>query len=205
MVATCTDHDLVAQFLQAAGSNHRHICPRQVLGVRMGLYAGDLLELDLPRRDKRLLVIVETDGCFLDGVSAATACHPGRRTLRVEDCGKAAATFIDTTTGRAVRLVPSPSCRVRALDFAPQARSRWEGQLLGYQKMPASELFTVQEVELVVPVEQILSRPSRKAICSVCGEEIINGRELYAGNQPFCRACSGDAYYISANPHQPAE
>jgi formylmethanofuran dehydrogenase subunit E len=205
MTVTCIDQDLVAQFLQAAGSSHSHICPRQVLGVRMGLYAGELLGLDLPRRDKRLLVIVETDGCFLDGVSASTACTPGRRTLRVEDCGKAVASFIDTRTGRAVRLVPAAGCRVRALDFAPQARSRWEGQLIGYQRMPAPELFTVQEVELVIPVEQILSLPSRKAICSICGEEIINGRELYSSDQVFCRACSGDAYYISANPHQPAK
>lgn len=205
MAAAFVDQDLVAHFLQIAGSSHRQTCPRLVLGVRMGLYAGDLLGLDLPRLDKRLLVIVETDGCFLDGVSASTACHPGRRTLRVEDYGKVAAAFIDTISRKGLRLVPSAGCRVRALDFAPQARSRWEGQLLGYQRMPAPDLFTVQEIELVTPLEQVLSHPSRKAVCSACGEEILNGRELIAGGQAFCRTCSGSAYYRSADAHQPTK
>jgi formylmethanofuran dehydrogenase subunit E len=29
--------------------------------------AGELLQLELPRVDKRLLVIAETDGCAVDG------------------------------------------------------------------------------------------------------------------------------------------
>jgi formylmethanofuran dehydrogenase subunit E len=45
-----------------------------------------------------LLTILETDGCAADGVSAATGCWVGRRTLRVEDFGKVAATFVDTQT-----------------------------------------------------------------------------------------------------------
>src|SRR3712207_7090667 len=46
---------------------------------------------------------VETDGCFADGVSVATGCWLGRRTLRLVDHGKVAATFMDTLTERAVR------------------------------------------------------------------------------------------------------
>ncbi|MCC6175174.1 MAG: formylmethanofuran dehydrogenase, partial [Chloroflexi bacterium] len=39
---------------------HARLCPRQILGARIGLYAGELLGLDLPQTDKRLLAIVET-------------------------------------------------------------------------------------------------------------------------------------------------
>ncbi len=36
----------------------------------MALLAGELLDLELPRTDKRLLVIAETDGCTVDGISS---------------------------------------------------------------------------------------------------------------------------------------
>ena len=41
---------------------HRRLCPRQELGVRMGMYAAELLEFDVPRTDKRLFTPIETDG-----------------------------------------------------------------------------------------------------------------------------------------------
>jgi formylmethanofuran dehydrogenase subunit E len=68
-------------------------------GVQMGRLAAELLGLDLPQSDKRLLTIVETDGCFTTGLSVATNCWVGRRTMRVEDYGKVAATFVDTARG----------------------------------------------------------------------------------------------------------
>lgn len=54
-------------------SMHRRLCARAGVGVRMGLLAADLLDLELPRVDKRLRAIVETDGCFADGLAAGAA------------------------------------------------------------------------------------------------------------------------------------
>ena len=79
----------IAELLRQSAALHRHLCPCQVLGVHMGCWAGELLDLELPQADKRLLTIVETDGCFTDGVAVATGCRVGRRTLRIEDYGKA--------------------------------------------------------------------------------------------------------------------
>jgi formylmethanofuran dehydrogenase subunit E len=81
--------------LEISAAQHRHLCPRQVLGARLGLAGAAALGLEAPRRDKRLLMIVETDGCFADGVAAATGCAMGHRTLRLADYGKSAATFVD--------------------------------------------------------------------------------------------------------------
>lgn len=47
--------------LAEAATLHRHLCPRQALGVRMGLYASELLGIEFPRPDERLFVFVETD------------------------------------------------------------------------------------------------------------------------------------------------
>ncbi len=187
--------DTLQQLLERCAGLHHHLCPRQVLGVRMGLYAGKLLGLSLPQSDKRLYTIVETDGCGADGISVATNCWVGRRTLRIEDYGKVAATFIDTQSGRAVRLAPRPTARHDSRRYAPEAASRWEANLIGYQRMPDEELFAYQWVRLIRPVQALISQPGKRAVCDRCGEEIMNEREVFLGELTLCRACAGEAYY----------
>ncbi|MBK8047439.1 MAG: TraR/DksA C4-type zinc finger protein [Anaerolineales bacterium] len=183
------------ELLARSAALHHHLCPRQVLGVQMGRYAAELLGLDLPQTDKRLLTIVETDGCFADGVAVAAGCWVGRRTLRVEDYGKVAATFVDTQTEHGVRISPRPDSRQQALVYAPSAPSTWEAMLHGYQRMPLAELFTVERVALMIPVATIISLPGLRTICDRCGEEIMNGREINGSGQTLCRACAFQPYY----------
>src|SRR3990172_2130683 len=116
--------DRMQHLLAESSALHRHLCPRQVLGVRMGMLAAERLGMELPQDDKRLLTLVETDGCFADGVAVATNCGVGRRTLRVLDYGKMAATFVDTLTGQAIRIHPHPRARGMARGFAPEAGDR---------------------------------------------------------------------------------
>lgn len=186
----------LAELLKESAALHRHLCPRQVLGVRMGLLVGEVLGLDLPQGDKRLFTIAETDGCAVDGISVATNCWVGRRTLRVEDYGKVAATFVDTHSGQTIRIVPRVDARSRAREYAPEARNKWEAQLLGYQRMPATELLAVQSVQLRTPIEHLISRPGLKTICEICGEEIMNEREVIREEATLCRACASESYYL---------
>lgn len=175
---------------------HHHLCPRQVLGVRTGMHAAELFDLPLPQPDKRLFAFVETDGCFADGLSVATGCWLGRRTLRLVDYGKVAATFVDTATGKALRLCPQPSARTRALELAPDEPDSWHSQLVAYQAMPASELLRVEEVRLTVSLEELISQPGLRVACEECGEEIMNAREVLVGGRVLCRRCAGgDSYY----------
>ena len=183
--------------LDLTAARHAHLCPKQVLGVRMGLLAGGWLEIDIPQSLKRLLVIVETDGCFADGVSVATGCSVGHRTLRIEDYGKVAATFVDTQTERAVRIVPHPEARNRAREFAEDGLGRWQTQLMGYQRMPDDVLFSRREVRLATPIAALVSKPHMLSACQVCGEEIINERQVARDGLVLCRACAGHAYYHS--------
>lgn len=181
--------------LERSTANHSHLCPRQVLGIRMGLAAASFLGIEVPRNDKQLLVIVETDGCFVSGIQAATGCAVNHRTLRVEDYGKVAATFVHVPSTRAIRLAPRSDVRQRAQLYAPQEARRYQAQLLGYRVMPPDELLTVQEVTLKPAVEDLLSRPGLRTRCDRCGEEIINGREVQYGDWTLCRGCVGMAYY----------
>lgn len=185
----------LGELLQASADQHRHLCPRQVLGVRMGLLAGRLLGLEVPRKDKRLLALVETDGCAADAIAVATGCRVGRRTLRVIDFGKVAATFVDVRMERAVRIVPRPLIREQARVYAPEATNHWQAQLLGYQRMPEGELLLAQEVALVFSLEKLLSKAGYRVTCQACGEEIINEREVRQDGLILCRACAGQRYY----------
>lgn len=181
--------------LDLSSSWHKHLCPRQVLGARIGLAGAAALGLEIPRQDKRLLAIVETDGCFTSGLEAATGCSVRHRTLRVADYGKIAATFVDVKTGTAVRVAPQLDVRQKALAYAPEEKKHYFAQLVGYQRMPASELLSVQPVHLTTPIEEIVSRAGVRVNCAICGEEIINEREVERDGQLYCQGCVRLAYY----------
>lgn len=196
------DTRLLAELLQISSARHNHLCPRQVLGVRIGLRG--LRELDLQgcanegrytNEGKRLLTIVETDGCGLDGIAVATDCAVGRRTLRVMDYGKVAATLVDTHSGRAIRVSPTPASRTLAYAYAPEAPSRWHAYLAAYQIIPDQELLRIEEVALEQKVEELISRPDARAVCERCGEEIINEREVIEDERVLCRTCASGGYY----------
>lgn len=190
-LATAPD---VQTLLTETTAMHRHLCPRQVLGVRMGLYAGELLGLELPQRDKRLYTLVETDGCFVDGVTTTTGCSIGHRTLRLMDYGKVAASFVDTKTGNAIRIWPNSQCRARAADYAPAAPNRWRAQLEAYQVMPAADLLSACKIELLIDLKALIARPGVRVNCSICGEEILNQREVHRDGSVLCPACADGGY-----------
>lgn len=166
----------------------------------MGLLAGELLNLQVPRKDKTLLVITETDGCTVDGLIASTGCHVGGRTLRIHDIGKVAATFVNTQNEETIRIVPNPEIRSLASKYVLQAKNKWESMLLGYQQMPDEVLFKVLQVKLSTSLTEILSRAGKKAICENCQEEIINGREVIRDAMVLCQACVESPYYQVVEP-----
>ncbi len=185
----------LSHLLETSAARHSHLCPRQVLGARIGLAGAAVLRLDVPRGDKRLLITIETDGCFADGIEAATGCTIGHRTLRVEDYGKIAATFVDVKMGQAVRVAPRLDVRERAYACVPDEPRHYFAQLKAYQVMPDYELLSIQPVQLTTPIEAIVSRAGVRVNCDLCGEEIINEREVRRDRQVLCRSCAGQGYY----------
>lgn len=195
--------ELLTELLKRSASRHNHLCPRQILGVRMGLAGLAALGLDAPITKLTALVIVETDGCFADGIEVSTGATLGHRSLRVNDLGKIAATFADLKTGRAIRLSPVLDARERALAYAADENRHYFAQLTGYQFMPASELFRFQPVILQPSLDVLISKPLVRVNCDHCGEEVINERQVVVDGAVLCRACAGQAYYL-INVFEPA-
>ena len=161
----------------------------------MGLAGLAALGLNAPVTTKTALIIVETDGCFVDGVRAVTGASVGHRTLRIQDVGKIAATFTNLVGATSLRLAPKPDIRLRAIDFAADEKRRYFAQLKGYEVMPDEELFNFQKVELKTAPTQIMSHQIARAICSNCGEEIINEREAIVDGKVLCQTCAFGGYY----------
>lgn len=189
-------HANLYDLLQQSSARHSHLCPRQVLGVRMGLAGLAALELEYPISKQTALIIIETDGCFADGIKVSTGAAIGHRTLRVKDFGKVAAVFVDVKTQQAIRLAPRLDIRQRANMYVPDEERHYFAQLEGYQVMPNHEMFQYQEVTLNPTLEALLSKPNMRVNCDYCGEEIMNEREVVVHGNTLCRSCADQGYYL---------
>jgi len=190
--------DAITRACAESAAHHDRLCPRQVLGVRMGLAGAARMGVEVPRRDRRLLVFAETDGCFADGVTAATGCTVGHRTFRVMDYGRVAITVVDTQTREAVRIGVAPGVREAARAYAPDEPRRYYAQIEGYQRMPERELLTIETVALTLDLDALMGRPGVRVDCSRCGEEVLNAREMILDGAVVCPGCAGPAYYRTA-------
>jgi formylmethanofuran dehydrogenase subunit E len=185
------------EHLQQAVAMHGHLCAGQVLGVRMARRGCLELGLDPDERAdrKRLIIYVEIDRCATDAISSVTGCKLGKRTLKHVDYGKVAATFVDTQTGRAVRVMARDDARDKALVYCEGDGETSEAQFLAYQKMPDDELLTVQRVQVEIPPHDLPGRPLGRVTCARCGESISDRREVTVNGRALCRACAGTSYY----------
>lgn len=184
--------------LDAAAALHGHLCVGQVLGVRMAMAGLARLDVDPDREAKRIIAMVEIDRCAADAVAAVARVSLGKRTLKYLDYGKMAATFVDTRTGRAVRVLALESARQRAQEYAPAGLEPQQAQMVAYRSMPDEELLVVQDVQVSLSEFDMPGPPLRRVTCVACGEGINDGREVLRDGVVLCRACAGQRYYRSA-------
>lgn len=188
------------ELLEECGRLHGHLCAGQLLGVRMSLLGCRVIGLEDPRKEdrKKLIVWVEIDRCMADAVSAVTGARLGKRSLKYFDYGKVAATFLNTETGAAVRIVALDESRELADRRYPQVESKKERQFLAYREAADAELFKVERVSVKYGEMDAPGRPRARVTCAQCGEGINDGRESEAeGGKALCRPCAQGGYYQS--------
>jgi formylmethanofuran dehydrogenase subunit E len=186
----------LSDLLQKSSARHSHLCPRQVLGVRIGLAGLEALGLESPVDRTTALILVESDGCFADGIEVATGATIGHRTLHIHDYGKMAATFADVKTGQVIRISPALDIRTRASVYMPNEPRHYFAQLHAYQVMPQTKLLRTQEVVLTPSMDELMSKPMVRVNCDYCGEEIINEREVIMDGITLCQTCANNGYYL---------
>src|SRR5579863_4301865 len=153
---TASKMNSLDEYLREAEQAHGHLCAGQVLGVRLAMLGLSKLEIDDPRgKDrKRLVTFVEIDRCATDAVAVVTGCRLGKRALKFRDWGKMAATFVDLTTGKAIRIAAKESSKKLAREMHPELENKKQQQMLAYREMKDDDLFSTQWVKVELPPEE---------------------------------------------------
>jgi len=182
-----------------AGKFHGDICNGIAIGTRMTMSGLKRIGICDPKGAdrKKLMVFVEIDRCTTDAIMALTGCRPGKRTMKIRDYGKMAATFINLETGKAARVV---------IKKTPKPSSGDKEEKPDFANAPEEELFTIADVDVPLRPEDMPGKPLRRLPCSRCGETIMDGREVEHQGMTLCIPCSltKDYYKILAPAEQGA-
>jgi formylmethanofuran dehydrogenase subunit E len=186
------------ELLAGSVAAHGHLCPGQVVGVRLAVLGLRLLGFDVPPtlpQLKRLIVFVEMDRCTGDAVAHVTNVKLGRRSLKFMDYGIMAATLVNLETGQGFRIISTEESRELAAVYAPGEPDRRRQQTLAYKVMPDAALFRVQAVEVDLSEFDLPGPTRRKVACAACGQVVRDGREIMVDGRPHCRPCADGAYF----------
>jgi len=187
------------ELLQESSAIHGHHCAGQVLGVRMAMVGCRQVGIDEPKGCKKLVVYVEVDRCATDAVQAVTGCSLGKRTLKFLDHGKMAATFVNTETEQAVRVLAKDDARALVKLYAPDAANPREVQKQAYRVMAEETLFSIQPVRVQIPEQEMPGYRGARTQCDECGEGINFHREVRIGARTLCIPCARGAFLPNGN------
>jgi formylmethanofuran dehydrogenase subunit E len=184
------------ELLTESSAIHGHHCAGQVLGVRMAMIGCREVGIDEPKNCKKLIVYVEMDRCATDAVQAVTGCSLGKRTLKFLDYGKMAATFINTATQQAVRVLAKDDARAEVSRYAESTDNWREAQKQAYRVMPEALLFSIRTVALEVSPRDMPGYRTNRVDCTKCGEGINFNREVRVDGQTLCVPCAQSLHFI---------
>jgi formylmethanofuran dehydrogenase subunit E len=185
--------------LEEARIAHGHLCAGQVLGVRMAMLGCTRLGIEDPRGAdrKRLVTYIEIDRCATDAIGVVTGCRLGKRALKFRDWGKMAATFVDLSSGRAIRIVARESSKALAKEMFPGIENKNQQQMRAYREMKETDLFAEEWVSVTVDAKELPGFKAERTACAACGEGINYNRYVERDGQRLCLGCAApeDRYY----------
>jgi formylmethanofuran dehydrogenase subunit E len=186
---------------QRCVSFHGHSCPGLALGYAAVRAASRALNLERSP-DEEVVAVVENDSCAVDAVQVLLGCTFGKGNLIFRNWGKQVYTFIDRSTGRAVRVSfkgPMPHSEERRVLRIKMAEGRGsEADRAKFQELKdravedliseeASGLFDVRDVTVEMPpLAQIMTTQP----CAVCGELTVTGRLTERSGTLVCQECA---------------
>jgi formylmethanofuran dehydrogenase subunit E len=187
---------------------HGHKCPAMPMGIRAGMAAMKVLNVERAQ-DKELLVIAETGkghaaGCFLDGIMTATGCTYGKSNIEKRYFNKMAFTLIDQQTGRTVRVSLKPDFFEKALasPFVQQRKAGVPPQDIAPEIAdPLVERILSIDESAFLDIGEVHQTPVKKGKgiftarrCAGCGElTFVNKLRVTGDNRLVCIPCSGYA------------
>ncbi len=187
--------------LDKAVQFHGHLCGGQVIGVRMAMTGLRELGIVDPRSEegRDLVIFIEIDRCAADAIISVTGRTPGRRSIKLLDYGKMAATFVDTKSNRAVRVSVDGKSDKKVDELARSVfadKTEKQANIAALMEISENELFKIQEVFVALKPEDLPGKPLASTICEGCGEIVKDRREVESEGKTLCRPCAdGKKYY----------
>jgi len=181
--------------IKEAKAFHGEACAGTIIGTRMAILGLNKIGIEDPKGAdrKNIIVYVEMDRCASDAILAVTGCHPGKRTLKIFDHGKMAATFVNLKTGKAVRVWAKNRDGNKVTTREEIEKSPHTEE---YAMMPMEELFETREVLVELKPEDLPGKPLRIVTCEACGERVMDMRYEQENGKFLCRPCAaGKSYY----------
>lgn len=170
---------------------HGHLCMGQVLGVLLAEKGMELIGTTDPRE---MIVIAENDRCIGDALQVLTGTRLGRRSFKLRDYGKMAATFIDQKTDTVYRVwVSGDLPKVgRYPDLPREEKDELLMKVLGSE---IEDVLSWEEVEVEMSSNELPGKPKITVWCDSCGEKIMDGKHLEREGRNICRYCAEGGYY----------
>jgi formylmethanofuran dehydrogenase subunit E len=194
------------RLLEDAVRFHGHLCGGQVIGVKMAMAALRELGIEDSRgkEGRDLVIFVEIDRCATDAIISVTGRTPGKRSIKIMDYGKMAATFVDTRPGgSAIRVSlrgdATETVQQIAQTYMPQKDEK-QANIAALIAVPEEDLLKIQQVSVTLRPEDLPGEPLDIVVCSKCGEMVKDMRHVALEGASLCRPCaSGETYYRTAD------
>jgi len=154
------------------------------------------MELIATRDPREMIVLIENDRCIADAIQTVTGTRIGRRSAKLVDMGKMAASFVQADTRLAYRV------NVRHVD---SSQGRGEEACRRVLRTPDQELLAWRRVTVALRPEELPGKPLRTVACVRCGEIVFDGKDVAGAEGPLCRACATAPYYTDWIPEGPCD
>jgi len=177
--------------LMKAVSYHGHLCLGQILGVHLAEKGMEAIGTTDPRK---MIIYVENDRCISDAIQILTGTRLGRRTMKLVNYGKMAATFINTETLDAYRVWVSGKIN-EMIGKVSSYQQEKEKQYKILLETPSEEVVSIQKVTVNIAKEDMPGKPLRTVTCARCNEKVMDGKDVLSDGEPLCLACAGKPYY----------
>ncbi len=180
---------------------HGHSCGGLAIGYKASELAAKLLGLTFSE-DEEVVCITETDSCTVDAIQVALGCTAGKGNLFINNWGKNAFSFYNRTTGKSLRLVVKPdgmpvnqemaALRPKVMTGAATPEENEQFHVLSHRfvdeilAVPAENLFAVKDVQEPLPG---FAKIYTNVVCSVCGEQVAEGRAGKINGGYVCISC----------------
>lgn len=176
--------------LKKAVEFHGELCGGIAIGTKLGMYGLELLGMELNKRHKNLIVILENERCTADGIQSVTKCTIGKRSLKLVYYGRFAATFYNMDTGEAYRVSDADANKKN------KTKETREEMVERFRITPPEELFNVEKVKVKSFNEaQQPGGDHTTSWCSECCEKITDNYHLLRAGKSICKSCADESYY----------